>query len=174
MKNLWIRIVAECGAVGLAALAVVGMATLFYVYWLKPLEQAAAAVDRDLERAVRSARLREPSRAPSSSRGIEGFYAFFDRSETSTDWLAKLHGAALSSGVVIRTAEYKVIESKMRVERYQLTAPVIGGYAQIRSFIDGALAEIPVLSLDQVRMRRTRTGTDIEAELVFSIYERRQ
>src|SRR5260221_10912929 len=153
MKNLWIRIVAECGAVGLAALAVVGMATLFYVYWLKPLEQATAAVDRDLERAVRSSRLREPSRASSISRGIEGFYAFFDRSETSTDWLAKLHGAALSNGVVIRTAEYKVIESKTRVERYQLTAPVTGGYAQIPTFIHGAVAQIPPLSLHPKRLR---------------------
>src|SRR5260221_5828629 len=154
MKSLWIRIVAECGAVGLAALAVVGMATLFYVYWLKPLEQAAAAVDRDLERAVRSARLREPSRAPSSSRGIEGFYAFFDRSETSTDWLAKLHGAALSSGVVIRTAEYKVIESKMRVERYQLTAPVTGGFAQNPSLISWGLSRTTLLSLAQGGLRR--------------------
>jgi len=49
--------------------------------------------------------------------------------------------------------------------------PVSGSYTQIRSFLEGALAEIPVLSLDQASFRRKGTNeTRIEAEIVLTFH----
>ena len=42
--------------------------------------------------------------------------------------------------------------------RYEITLPLTGSYSQIRSFLKNALAEIPVLSLDQVNLKKDRPG----------------
>jgi D-arabinose 1-dehydrogenase-like Zn-dependent alcohol dehydrogenase len=174
MRRLWDQVVSKLGAAGLAGLAIIAASVVFFTYVVTPLEETDRQLDRQLARAARNAqRTAEAMAVVPSARGIEGFYAFFDRPETSTDWLAKFHGAAVSTGIVVRSAEYKVIESKKRLERYQVTVPITGAYTQIRAFIDAALTEIPVLSLDQVRMRRARGGSGIEADLMFSLYESR-
>ena len=49
--------------------------------------------------------------------------------------------------------------------------PVAGSYAQMRDFLARALAEIPVLSLDQISSSaRTATTARVQAELRLTLH----
>ena len=59
------------------------------------------------------------------------------------------------------------------VVRLQITVPVTGEYAAMRHALQRALAEMPQLSLDQVRLQREQAGTtQLEARLRFSLWLR--
>jgi hypothetical protein len=58
-----------------------------------------------------------------------------------------------------------------RMARYEIKLPVSGNYAQIRSFLQNALAEIPVLSLDEVKFKRERASdASVQADLRLTLY----
>lgn len=49
--------------------------------------------------------------------------------------------------------------------------PLRGNYAQIRTFLNNALVEIPVLSLDEVRFKRERASdAQVEAEVHLTFH----
>jgi hypothetical protein len=49
--------------------------------------------------------------------------------------------------------------------------PLTGSYAQMRDFLKRALAEIPVLSLDQMTLKReTRRDGAVQAELRLTLH----
>jgi Tfp pilus assembly protein PilO len=102
---------------------------------------------------------------------VADFYRYFDRQQRVDDWLARLHGIATASGLELRAGNYRLAEAQRRIDRYEISLPVSGSYTQIRSFLEGALAEIPVLSLDQASFRRKGTNeTRIEAEIVLTLH----
>jgi hypothetical protein len=58
-----------------------------------------------------------------------------------------------------------------RVMRYQVTLPVRGTYPQIRKFVDGALAQVPALSLDGIQFERRNIGdATVDAKIKFVVY----
>lgn len=150
----------ELGVAGLAAFGLLAGGALFLFLVLKPLEARNERLDRQIERSVQqdtaldSARMR--SATPAAK--LAAFYRFFDTEEKSTDWLARLHSIGKAAGVVLRAAAYRMQPTGTPIERYEIVLPVAGGYAQIRAFLNNALAEIPVLSLDQVNFRRARAN----------------
>jgi Tfp pilus assembly protein PilO len=102
---------------------------------------------------------------------VAAFYKFFERPERMEDWLAKLYGVALASGLEFKTGDYRLSESRQRIDRYQISLPVTGTYTQIRSFLENVLTEIPVLSLDQASFRRKATNEGrIDAEIVLTLH----
>ena len=73
----------------------------------------------------------------------------------------------------MQSANYKTEKADKagRIERYEIVLPVEGSYAQLRDFIGRALAEIPVLSLDQLTLKReSRTQGDVQAELRLTLH----
>jgi hypothetical protein len=49
--------------------------------------------------------------------------------------------------------------------------PVTGSYSQVRTFLEQALEEVPVLALDQASLRRKRTADHlVEAEIRFTVF----
>jgi len=57
------------------------------------------------------------------------------------------------------------------MERYEITLPLAGSYAQIRTFLENALIEIPVMSLDQVAFRRERASElQVQAEVRVTLH----
>lgn len=164
MKARLLALRAQLGPVGLASLAILAAAVSFFALVVQPLEQK--------ERALRAALERHgPPQAQYGPDQLAAFYRFLERKEETTDWLAKLHGIARASGVELRSATYRTQAAGTRLERYEMVLPVSGSYGQIRAFMKRALAEIPVLSLDQVSLKRgSRHDARVQAELRLAIH----
>ena len=55
--------------------------------------------------------------------------------------------------------------------RYEIVLPVAGSYPQIRDFLRRSLAEIPVLSVDQLSLKReSRNDAALQAELRMTFH----
>lgn len=103
------------------------------------------------------------------------FYKFLDSGERIDQSLARLYGIAGASGVELRSANYRLGEARHRLERYEISLPVQGNYAQIRLFLETALRELPALSLDKASLRRKSAADGrIDAELVLTLHRLRQ
>jgi Tfp pilus assembly protein PilO len=163
----------DVGGVGLAALGLLAGALLFLLLVLQPLE---ARKDLLKERLVaRGNSAAAGSSVAQTAEKLGALYAFLETRDEPTQLLAKLHGAGAAAGVELRAAEYRLQKTGARIERYEITLPVTGTYAQIRSFIGRALSEIPALSLDQVNFRRQRVDdTQVQAEMRVTLHLVRQ
>jgi hypothetical protein len=159
--------------VSLLSFALLALSVVFLASVVKPLETRKALLEAELSSAARSESTEGFTRVNARTPGarMTVFYRFFERKEGVYDWLAKLQGLARGAGLAWRSADYRLAESKDRLERYQIALPITGAYTQIRTFLQSVLTDIPVLSLDQVSFRR-RTVNDgrVEADIVLSLY----
>ncbi len=148
------------GRPGKFALFLLAGTPVFLEAGVRPLEAQSDRLDRSIERATKEVRSADPGliRTASPSAKLTAFYQFFQREEATTDWLAKLYAIAEKSGVTLRMAEYQLIKGPGKLDRYEIALPLTGDYAQVRAFLENALLEIPVLSLDQLSFRRKRTN----------------
>ena len=164
-RSFW-KIRDELGITGLAALFLFAGAGVFFTLVLQPLKDKSAALQ---SRAV-SVQESSPRHGNAADK-VGAVYEYLKKPETTTDWLAKLYAIGQATGVGLQSASYKAQPADGRLERYEIVLPVSGSYAQIRQFQRRALAEIPVLSLDQVSLRReTRTDGAVRAELRFTLH----
>lgn len=164
MKNRLYQLREQLGPAGLASLALLAAAIAFFAAAVQPLEQKDRALRAALER-------RSAAGADYGPDQLAAFYRFLERKEETTDWLAKLHGIARATGVDLRSATYRTQDAGTRLERYEIVVPVSGSYGQIRDFLKRTLAEVPVLSLDQVSLKReSRNDAQVRAELRMAIH----
>ena len=156
----------ELGSLGIASLVLLAGAIAFATLVVQPLE----AKSRGMAARLAAARAL-PQAGPSSAAGNLGeFYDYLAKPEQTTDWLAKLYAIGQATGVQLASATYRS-EHAGRIERYQIVLPVSGSYAQMRDFLDRSLAEIPVLSLDQMTLKReSRNQGEVQAELRLSLH----
>jgi hypothetical protein len=164
MKNLVFRLRAELGPVGIAALAMLAAAAVFFVLVLQPLEERS-----------RAAQVRIPTgkteTAPSGEK-VATVYRYLSKPEQTTDWLAKLYAIGAATGVQVNSATYKTTAAAAGpVQRTEIVLPLSGSYGQMRDFLKRSLAEIPVMSLDQVSLKREnrRDGT-LQAEVRLTLH----
>lgn len=170
MRRIVHTLRARLGDLAIAALALISIGLVFLFTAVRPLEAR-------LKNLEESPGLRAPSAAGRSMRSgapeekLATFYAHFDRPETPVEWLAKLYGSALAAGIELRTAEYRLVDTRGRLVRYEATLPLSGSYVQVRSFLEYALSSDPLLSLDGLRIRRKRVNDSaVEAEAVVTIH----
>lgn len=157
------------------ALALLVLATLFWLAFLRPLDQrlaeqeAAQLSERDGQ--LRGIDVDAGRNAPTAER-LAKFYKFFAAADGITDQLARLHGVAQANGLVLRRAEYRMqANTDQKLARYQIIMPVQGAYPAIRRFAAQALAEIPTLALTQVQFQRKAIGeAAAEAQITFTLY----
>jgi len=141
---------------------------------LQPLEARRAALLEDAHKAAKrrmqSGQMLIAVSAPQAK--LATFYGFFERDTPVTDHLATLYALAQRSGVEPRSAEYRLAESRtLRLAEYSVTMPLRGTYGEIRAFLENALGEIPVLTLDHVSVRRNRVAEHrVEAEVRFTLF----
>ncbi len=170
MTGAWRELRKRLGGLALFALALLAAGFLCEVVAIRPLELRMTLLDGRLGHGARPA-IAESTRSGSPAAKLAAFYGFFERQESQVDWLAKLYGSARSSGLELRSADYRLIETNGRITRYEATLPLSGTYAQLRGFLENALDENPVLSLDQLTLRRKRVNdTRLEGEAVITIH----
>lgn len=162
-----LRLRHELGSLGTAALVLLAAMAAFHMLVLRPMEA------RKSDLADRVSRQRPAAQAgpASAAEKIGAVYDYLQKEEQTTDWLAKLHGIGAATGVQLKSASYKEQKTDGRIVRYEMVLPVSGSYPQIRDFLKRSLAEIPVLSVDQLALKReTRNDGAIQAELRLTLH----
>ena len=157
----------ELGAPGMAAMLLFAAAAVFMTLVLQPLKEknrvleARAGIGRDLG-AVQNV---------NNAEKVGAVYQYLEKPEATTDWLAKLYAIGKATGVELQSASYKTQAAGGRLQRYEIVLPLTGSYTQMRDFLKRSLAEIPVLSLDQISLKREnrREGT-VQAELRLTLH----
>jgi len=163
-----LRLRDELGVLGLFSLGLLLAAALFFSLVVKPAQQSSDELDLELTKHASRPVSTEPAGAGDR---LAALYKFLQRSEAPTDWLAKLYGIAVATGVELQSASYRTPLATGRVERYEISVPVTGSYGQIREFVKRSLAEIPVLSIDQLSIKRqSRNDGAVQAELRLTLH----
>lgn len=162
------RLRRSLGPLGLAALALLLAVCAFRFALLDPMAAQAAR----LQARAASERPGMQAVAPGGPGDkVAAVYAFLQKEELPTDWLAKLHGIGAATGVQLKSASYRSEDGAGRILRYEIVLPASGSYSQIRDFLGRALAEIPVLSVDQIKLRReNRSDGVLQAELRMTLH----
>jgi hypothetical protein len=151
-------LVASLGWPGKAAVVLLAVTAMLHQVALKPLDARKESLERSADGARQQRADPNFVRTASASSKLAAFYRFFEREESTTDWLARLYALADKGGVTLQLAEYRLTRGPGRLDRYEIALPLAGDYGQIRAFLENALIEIPVLSLDQVTFRRKRAN----------------
>ena len=149
------------GVSGLIAVCLLLAAVAFSSFFLAPLEAR--------NRALLSALSRKPAAAalPGAEK-VEAVYEYLRKDEETTDWLARLHAIGAATGVQLKSASYRTLSTDARIVRYEIVLPASGSYAQLRDFLKRALAEIPLLSLDAISLKRIEN--QIQAEMRLTLH----
>jgi Tfp pilus assembly protein PilO len=143
-----------------AAFAVLATALAFSFLVVRPLEERSRLL---LSRI-------QPEAAGNSDAKVAALYRYLRKEESPTDWLAKLYGIGRATGLDLQSATYTT-QSSGRIERYEIVMPVAGSYQQLRDFLKRATAEIPVLSVDQMTLKReSRKDGALQAELRLTLH----
>jgi Tfp pilus assembly protein PilO len=159
------KIVDRIGMAGVAAIGLLAAALFFSSFMVKPLEQKNLSLTEAATRSGRKAEAGQPNEK------VAAVYAYLKKDEETTDWLAKLHGIGTATGVQLKSAAYRTQPAEGRIVRYEIVLPVSGSYGQIRDFLKRAQAEIPVMSLDQVTLKKDqRKGGALHAEMRLTLH----
>jgi Tfp pilus assembly protein PilO len=142
------KIVERIGVAGVAAIGLLAAALFFSHFMVRPLQEKNLSLT---EAASRSGRKADTAQ---SGEKVAAVYEYLRKEEDTTDWLAKLHGIGAATGVQLRSASYRTQPTEGRIVRYEIVLPVSGSYGQIRDFLKRSAAEIPVMSIDQVSLKK--------------------
>jgi hypothetical protein len=174
MMRALLRLPRELGPVGLAALALIAAAAAFQAVVVRPMAESNARLEEPVKRQTAPAdRQGAPEGAgpADAAEKIAAVYAFLRKDEQTTDWLAKLHAIGAATGLRMKSATYRTQQTEGRIVRYEIVLPVAGSYPQIRDFLSRSMTEIPVLSLDQLMLKReTRRDGSLQAELRLTLH----
>jgi Tfp pilus assembly protein PilO len=161
------RFGAELGVMGRVSLGVLVAAAIFMAFVLQPLQEKNRALQSKVARQSPAAQ-----QAGNSSEKLGALYGYLEKPEATTDWLAKLYAIGKATGVELQSANYRTQKAEGRLERYEIVLPLTGSYAQMRDFLKRSLAEIPVLSLDQITLKReTRRDGAVQAEVRMTLHK---
>jgi len=168
MSARLLRLRDELGGLGLAAVLLLAAVLVFYVTAVKPLQARNDALNERISRQAQRPQAGDPG---STAEKVSAVYDFLRREEQTTDWLAKLHGIGAATGVQLKSASYRTQQADGRIARYEIVLPVAGSYAQIRDFLKRSVAEIPVMSIDQLTLKReSRNDGALQAELRLTLH----
>jgi len=159
------QLVERIGIAGIAAIGLLAAALAFSNFVVRPLEGRNSLLVETSARHGRKADAGVPGEK------VAAVYAYLQKEEGTTDWLAKLHGIGTATGLQLRSASYKTLPAEGRIVRYEIVLPVSGSYGQIRDFLRRTRAEIPVMSVDQLTLKRDeRKGGSIQAEMRLTLH----
>ena len=163
----------ELGAVGVASIALIAGGLLFLFTLLKPLEERNVRLEHEVALKARQNASTDEKliRTSPPAAKMAAFYHFLSSDRQAAEWLERLYAAGQAAGVELQSADYRMQKTGTRIERYEIRLPLRGHYTRIRAFLDHALSEIPVLSLDEVKFKRERASdAQVEAELLLSLH----
>ena len=171
------RLVDRLGWPGLAGLACLLLALLLQATVGSSLRQQREDLRGQVAALRDRLKLGEGGRAArddSTAAQLRRFHATFPTVPTAPDWLYEINAAARRSGIVLSAGEYRLEQRGQDVlRRYAIVLPVRGSYAQVRSFVEAALAAVPSAALDDIEMRReAASDVQLDARIRMTLYLR--
>ena len=159
------------GAIGMACLvAALAAATL----WLPALQRESDTLEASADLAERRAHRLAAPRAATAPQltPAQRFLDAFPSARLRQERLAALLVLAAEHGLESKRNELRLApERDIALDRYSVTMPLTGPYAQLRAFIEAAQSRDAALSLDRMRLRRASGGAAVvEADLGWSFY----
>lgn len=163
------------GLPGMLGIGVWVMAATFHLSAVLPAQQrldevraSAASLQQRIAQAGRQLNANE--RTPAEQ--LAEFYRVFPDEASSPDWIGRIEAIAQDSGLSLDQGEYKPTRDTVgRLTRLQMTLPVRGEYRQIRRFLSGTGAAVPIVSLEQVQFERQKIGDPlVDAKIKLVLY----
>jgi hypothetical protein len=111
-------------------------------------------------------------KAVHGSQGLQLFYEFFPKVDSTPFWINEVVQSATEHAVEIDGTEYRMVREKdVKLARYEMLVPVRGRYAQVRGFIADALRSVPPMALVDVVIKREGVESELlDANLKFNLY----
>ncbi|MFO1401005.1 MAG: type 4a pilus biogenesis protein PilO [Steroidobacteraceae bacterium] len=158
------------GVLGSAGVALMALALLAGLVWLRPLQREVAQLRAQL--AQDQTALRLPGR-PDGER-LAALIATLPARPQLPDVLGKVVAQARAAGLELESGHYEYTTAGgAGLARYELHLPVRGTYAQVRSFTDGVLAAVPAVALVGMSLERETIGSaELQADLRFAVLVR--
>jgi len=158
------RVATELGFPGVAGLVLLAAAVAFSSFAVRPLQERSLRLQQTFSKPA--------AKVQPGADKVAAVYEYLQKPEDLTDWLAKLHGIGTATGVHLKSASYRMHTTESRIVRYEIVLPASGNYGQIRDFLKRSLAEIPLLSVDQLTLKREAKseGGGIHAEMRLTLH----
>lgn len=166
-------------AIGLDVLSVtgIGLAVFAFALFVSAVVPAQAEIGRLRAQIVRvrGAATDAPNDSNAAARGMSQLATFtrnFPTLSEAPGWILKMHQIAARNELTLETGEYRLTGAKDGgLARYQITLPLRGDYAQVRTFLEQVLTEIPAAALEEVTIRRDSVGARAtETRIKFTLY----
>jgi hypothetical protein len=156
---------------------VIGLGVLFfcvpfYFSALLPVERELAAQRESAERLRTRAPFR-PVSAEDRADDLRRFYGLLPPVERLNEELERIYTLAQAARLDLMQGEYRLEKRSAGPVAYRITLPVRGSYAQVRSFLDAVLREVPIASVDGLRFERKRIAdSQLDAQLRLTLHFR--
>ncbi|AYH41984.1 GspMb/PilO family protein [Azoarcus sp. DN11] len=134
-------------------------------------ERAGQQVLRAQAQAAAARRGEVPDALP-PARQLDDFYAGLPPQLAATKAIDGLYTAADAEKISLARGEYSLaVEQGSDMARYQILLPVRGTYAQLRRFLDAAIAKVPGLSVEDLDIQRKEVSeTELEGRIRMTLY----
>lgn len=158
---------------GLAGAGLLAVAAGMVLFAVQPARERLRALDvQHADLSARSRGTHQQAEPPTQRSQLADFYAFFPLTEAVPEMLGKIQRAAQRNDLQLAKGEYKFSEERdFHLAAYQVTLPVIGGYAQVRGFVNDVLDAVPAAALEELTLKRETSDADaLEARVRFTLY----
>ena len=149
------------GALGVTGIGLAIVAGALFASAVVPAQAEIDGLRAQLAR-VSSAAMGSPNGSEATARGLSQLAMFtrnFPTVSEAPGWILRMHQIAAHNDLALDSGEYRLANAKDGgLARYQITLPLRGGYAQVRSFLDQVLTQIPAAALEEVTIRRDSVG----------------
>jgi hypothetical protein len=160
------------GLPAMVGVLVLAVCAVFYTAVVLPLEQRLSASNDTSSLSVGQARREAIGAEDELQRSLRRFYAYFRDRQGLQHYLAVIDSAARTAGISLRRAEYQLVDEPVgTLKQYRVTVPVVDSYPRIKRFVATVLNDVPVASLDSIRLQRGKIGdTTVEGEIQLTIF----
>lgn len=167
--------VLRMGLPGLVGALLAGAAAVWAVLVLMPATEARERAEQQVLRAQAQAVAVERGEfqpEPPAARRVQDFHAALSAQPAATAAIDRLYAAADAEGISLARGEYAlVVEQGGDMARYQVQLPLRARYAQLRRFLDAALASVPGLALEDLDLQRAAVSdSELDARVRLTLY----
>lgn len=163
---------ARIGVAGVLGLGLLVACLPYYFSGVRPLERELQA-RREAADRLRDRGPFRPVAAEDRTGELRRFRELFPPLDRMPDELERLYALARGAGLDLQQGEYRLERRQAGLAAYRITLPARGAYPQLRGFISAVLSDIPVASVDALRLeRRKAADAQLEAQLSLTIWFR--
>lgn len=178
MSNLRLQLeyhVKQAGVVGAIGALLLAFVPGYYWSVIRPLQAEAdsLAVQYESVRTLKASGQRTAEAPETREARIRAFHGFFPTREEVPGWMSKIYAAADAEKLPLSRGEYRRVASAEGESPVPLriSLPIKGKYDQVRRFLTTALADVPMLALEEVLFQRQNaTDAEVDAEVHFILF----